>query len=225
MIVCFPHIPKAGGQTLLQGFYKAFGFKKCIKVWNPDFGADVSPMDFPSLSSEQFKGMSAVVGHLSLSDFLMNSHARGEFDKGNVKIITSVRNPIERILSSYNYMFYNEKHPNHENIKNKLPIDFIMNQPANFQYNFLKPKTESLLADLFETIEIFPIENSIPKFIAFFEKNFNIELGGLEVKNKSIDLASGRKMISLEDINKDVFDYLEKKHQMDFDLYHKSFEN
>ncbi len=108
MIVYFPHIPKTGGQTILHGFYKTFGFKKCIKVWNPDFGADVSPKNFPYLNSKQFEGISAVVGHLSLSQFLKNRYTKKEFERGNVKILTSVRDPIERILSLYNYVFYNE---------------------------------------------------------------------------------------------------------------------
>jgi hypothetical protein len=224
MMVYFPHIPKTGGQTLSQGFYQAFGHKKCIKVWDPRFGADVHPQNFSSLNPQQFEGISAVVGHLSLSNFLMNTYAKNEFEKGNVKILTSVRDPIERIISLYNYVFYYEKHPNHNNIKSLSPIDFIMRQPANFQFGFLSPKSESKLDDIFKIMDIFPVENSIHEFTDFFFKNFNVKLGNLQKKNQSVDLANGRKLISINDISKSALGDLQKKHQIDFDLHHKSFE-
>jgi hypothetical protein len=225
MIVYFPHIPKAGGQTLLQGFYKAFGFAKCLKVWNPNFGADVSPEQFASLEKTRFEGVSAIVGHLSVSTFLMNNCIKGEFEKGNVRIITSVRDPVTRILSLYNYIAYNEEHPDHESIKNTSPIDFIMHEPANYQFNFLKPGAKSTLDDIYRIVDVFPIESSIEKFTSFFADNFNIKLNGMEIRNKSIDWADGRNIITVDDIGKDDLADLQKKHQVDFDLHHKSLDN
>jgi len=123
MIVFFPHIPKAGGQTLIQGFYKAFGTKKCIKVWDPNFGADVSSDNFYKLSDKEFEGISAIVGHLPLLKFLKNNYIEKEFKKGNILIFTCVREPILRMISLYNYITYFEKHPLHEKIVKLSPVD------------------------------------------------------------------------------------------------------
>lgn len=225
MIVYFPHIPKTGGQTLIQGFYKAFGFKKCIKVWHTDFGGDVKPANFVDLSAKEFEGISVVFGHLNMSQFLMNTYTRSEFEKGNVRILTSVRDPIERIISLYNYISLYKKHPKHKSVKSTSPIDFIMEQPANFSFHFLKPKVKSTLDDIYGIMDIFPIEKSIHQLTIFFARNYNIEIGHLEVKNKSINLTNGEKVICLDDIPRDALENLQKKHSIDLELYHRSFDN
>ena len=225
MIVYFPHMPKTGGYSLYQGFNKAFGVNKCIRVGAAHIGADVTPEDFANLNSKEFENISAVIGHLSVSQFLTNSYARSEFEKGNVKVLTSVREPIQRLVSLYNYIFYNKNHRRHKKIQNVSPIDFIMQEPANYQFNFLKPKPESTLNDIYEIMEIFPIEKSLDRLTVFFAKNYNIKIGHLEVENKSIDWANGKKLICLDDLPRDALKDLQKKHQKDLDLYHRASDN
>ncbi|AII47846.1 hypothetical protein KR52_01535 [Synechococcus sp. KORDI-52] len=158
-----------------QGFYEAFGRGRCIKVWRA-FGSDVSSDKFPDLSSHEFKGISAVVGHLRLSDFLKNSYAKREFDDGNVQILTSVRNPVERLVSEYNYVSCNVKHRLHDEIRGMSPMDYIKLQPANIQYDFLKPSDKSSIDDIVEIMKLFPIENSIKGFSNFFAEELKISL-------------------------------------------------
>ena len=222
MLIYFPHIPKAGGQTLLQCFYKAFGAKRCIKVWNTNFGADVSPDQFKDLSSENFKNIYAVIGHLPVRNFFKNDYAKQQFYKGNVKILTSVRNPIQRLVSLYNYINYNEKHPHHRNLSNTPPLEFIINQQANFQYNFLKSDLYEILtlSQILDMIDVFPLERSIDGFTHFFKSNLDIDVGKLDIKNSSKDLAHGKKLLSESDIPNDLLNHLTKKHKIDFELYY-----
>lgn len=222
MLIYFPHIPKAGGQTLLQCLYRIFGYQQCIKVWDPNFGADVSPKGFRDFNENQFEGMSAVVGHLSLRNFFANNYARNQFENGNVKILTSVRNPIERIISLYNFIVFNERHPDYEVTKKISLVDFAINQPANFQYNFLRPDDKSTLNRIFEIMDVFPVEKSIDGFSKYFEETRDIIIEGLEIQNRSIDRAKGGKLLSCNDLPRDVVFELKEKHKIDFNLYSKS---
>ena len=72
-------------------------------------------------------------------------------------------------------------------------------------------------------MSIFSIEKSITKFTEFFEKNCAIVLGELQIKNKSRDWAKDKRIISVNDIPKDVVNDLKQKHETDFNLYYKSF--
>ena len=223
-LVFFPHIPKAGGQTLIQGFYEAFGAEKCIKVWDPNFGADIDPAEFRNLSPDRFKGMSAVVGHLPVENFFENAYARGRFDSGRVRILTSVRHPIQRIISLYNYIAHSEQHPSHEEVRNISPVDFLLSQPADFQYHFLRWGDVATPEALFGAMEIFPIEQSIAGFSGFFDDTFGIHLGNLEIINKSEDLVDIGGILSDRDIPAGVMDDLADTHHTDLELYQKAWD-
>jgi hypothetical protein len=72
VVFYFPHIPKAGGTTLKQLFYLAFGTDKCMKVWNPDFGADYAVAEFTQLSLEDIERSQVILGHLPFATYLSN---------------------------------------------------------------------------------------------------------------------------------------------------------
>ena len=102
-------------------------------------------------------------------------------------------------------------------------VDFIMSQPVNFQFNFLKPQLRSELADIYEIMHIVPLENSVNALIDFFSKQLKINLNNIEIKNRSIDLAAGKKMVSINDFSKETLSMLKENNYLDFILYNNSF--
>jgi len=218
-IIYFPHIPKAGGTTLKQQFFKAFGNHDCLKIWDPRFGADVSPEGFKDVDKKTLQGIKAITGHLPVNLFFENQYAKAAFESGDIKIITAVRNPIDRVISLYNYVSHNRKHPNHLVMKNKSPIEFITEQKLNFQYNFLKFPNSDGLDAIFESITVFSIENSIAEFANFFQQELNFDVGRTEIKNTTVSIAGGRKLFSMNDIPVEVLKQLEEKHYLDMSLY------
>ena len=221
-MIYFPHIPKAGGTTLKQQFFRAFGNRNCLKVWNPRFGADVSPDEFKSVDSQTLKNKKAVIGHLPVSLFLENQYARSAFEAGEVKIITSVRNPIDRVISLYNYVSHNRKHPNHLAMKTKSPIDFISEQKRNFQYHFLEFPNAGGLEDIYKSVVVYSMEHSIEAFSTFFMEDMNFDVGPTEIKNTTASIAGAEKLFSMDDIPSDILLKLQEKHNLDMLLYDHS---
>lgn len=212
-LLFFSHIPKTGGQTLLQMFYDAFGFEQCLRVWDPNHGAHVSPDDFHTLREEEFAGKKAVVGHLPLAKFLLNASMRDLDEKGVVTVVSVVRDPIDRCISLYNYLASNEKHPSHERFKNANPITFILNCPSNHQYNFLNANCAS------RRIWVAQTETSRE----FMQKRL-LETGGRnvpisDIRNVTSDLAKNTPLFGRGDIPRDVMGRLKDRHSTDMMLY------
>lgn len=216
----FPHIPKTGGQTLLDAFYSAFGEAKIIKVWDVNFGADVHPDDFEFLEAEFFAGRSVVAGHLPLSKFLKNKFTRKLYENDSLRIITSVRNPIERLISLYNYIKLNKWHPENA-MYMKFPLtDFLIESEPNFQFNFLKTEELCSIDKVLEKIHVCQIEASISQFSSFFKTALGIDVGSVDVRNRTIDsFPDVKEFASLSDLSPDFISKLTKKHALDFSLY------
>ena len=101
MKLIFLHIPKAGGTTLhsvLERLYDGSNIFD-IKVRGHHLGVE----EFTSLSQEQKDQIQLLKGHMP---FGLHTH----FTSSDVKYITLFRNPVERIISHYEYVW---RKPNH----------------------------------------------------------------------------------------------------------------
>lgn len=222
MLAYFPHIPKTGGQTLLHGFYRAFGRDRCLKVWDHGRGSDMRSDEFPSLQAKQFKKVRAVVGHLPVSKFMENQHAFQAYERGRVHIFTSVRDPIDRIISLYNYVKFFPKHPAYETMQQVEAIDFIMRQVPNYQMNYIKPHREAGLDEVFDCMEVAALEMSIETLGGFLQKHFGRRLEPLGIRNKSEMHANGQTLLRREHLPDDVIQNLNQRHAIDLELYRRA---
>ncbi|HEX5791604.1 MAG TPA: hypothetical protein VFY13_10635 [Luteolibacter sp.] len=222
MLAYFPHIPKTGGQTLLHGFYSAFGRDRCLKVWDDGRGSDMRSGEFPSLLPSQFKKVRAVVGHLPVSKFMENEHASQAYERGRVRIFTSVRDPIDRIISLYNYMKFFPRHPAYETMQQVQPTDFIMRQATNYQLNFIKPHVDAGVDEVFDCMEVAALEVSIEALGKFLRQHFGRRVEPLGIRNKSEMHANGQTLLRREHLPDDVIQDLNQRHALDLELYHRA---
>jgi hypothetical protein len=222
----FPHIPKAGGQTILDGFFRIFSRKKCLKIWDPRFGADASPKSFNQIQKQRFTNVSAVVGHLSMAQFNANQYCHSLLSEDRVRVFSCVREPIDRIISLYNYIKLSPQHPKHSSTAAMSLDEFALRVPSNYQYHFLALDASESITSIQSRIEIYQIQDSRQGLEVFFKQHFNATLPDLEIRNKSRVLAKdkGLKLSSIDDMSLDTIRDLKTAHHLDIDLWNASLD-
>jgi len=218
----FPHIPKCGGTTVKKLFYAAVGRDHCIKIWDHRFDSNFEADEFAGLGSEVFCLKEAIVGHLSFRKMLANKYAKELYVQDKLKVVTVVRSPINRIISLLNYINANEKHPSHDRIKEIDPFQFVLNQPANVQYNFLQVHGTESVESICNRISVFPIEDSTKLVAKWLE---NITGQGVNPVNKLNVMAVNFPdfaPFTCRELSSSQVAILNEKHDMDYKLYEHS---
>ncbi|MFT6906956.1 MAG: hypothetical protein ACJAS1_003629 [Oleiphilaceae bacterium] len=213
----FPHIPKAGGTTLKWLFYECFGKDNCLKVWDPNFGADIGANQIENFQKIDFDEVQAVLGHFTVEQFLKIRPLKQRYLDGNVKILATVRDPIDRIISLYNYVCVYKEHPRHSWMLKQDPIEFIKSKPANFQFQYL---TENKNGDrcLPNGIEIFSMHDSILMFKSRLEAFSGEKLEVPALMNQFGDFESDFNFFRKDKISSEDMELLTEKHRLDLEL-------
>jgi hypothetical protein len=220
-LLFFPHIPKAGGQTLTGALSSAFGAEKRLLIADPRFGGDLLPEDFCKLIPERLDNISVISGHLPMAKFISNIYVGNLLKQGKVRIFTSVRNPIDRIISLYNYIRLAVFHPLHKHVS-AMPLDtFASQQPANFQYHFLSAYADDKPEDIFDYMDIFPLEYSRRGLQLLLESHYSITIPEITIQNSSTDLAEKRgiTLFKSNDLRPELLRKLKDAHWIDYKIY------
>jgi hypothetical protein len=119
-----------------------------------------------------------------------------------------------------------ENHQKHQKVSNTSFIDFLKEQPKNYQFTYLK-KDGFTVDDIIGNFLIFPVETALEGFkscikeIISTDKKFELEtLNVTKDQNKK-----GIKLHSRSDISINDLELLNGMHSLDFDLYNKSKAN
>lgn len=227
LLAFFPHIPQTGGHALHDGFLKAFGQKKCLKIWNPRFGADIAPTLYPRINMQHFANISAVFGYLTMTQFSRNQYCHSLLNDDRVRIFTSVREPIDRIISLYNYIRLSPRHPNHASTMKMSLSEFALLVPANFQYHYLALNSLESIDSIQSRMEISPTGNARHGLDLFLLRHFHITLSGPEIENES-QAPNKAKILqpsSIDNIDQGTIRHLKTIHHLDVELYTASLQS
>jgi len=106
MKIIFLHIPKAGGTTLHNIFERLYPTSEVFTIkGNREHGLDA----FKTLSEEEKAKIQVLKGHMP---FGLHSYFKEE-----IKYITLFRNPVNRVVSHYEYVLRKPKHYLYERVK------------------------------------------------------------------------------------------------------------
>lgn len=140
MRLIFAHIPKTAGTSVRVHLLP--NFAKEDRVYVAYVGGEVGPDKFPTYSIRE--NWKFLTGHIRISRLLSNPH----IDPSDTEIVllSFVRDPIERLVSLYNYVLTQPKHQpkNHELAMNLGPIEYIRQQDENLQSDFLSRNGENI---------------------------------------------------------------------------------
>lgn len=210
-MIYFPHIPKAGGSTLLNLFLANFHRSNILCVYSIGNHLDFTPAEFPNIGASNLEGISIVAGHLPVARFLENPFASKLFDSGDVEIISSVRDPVDRLVSLRNYILVRPKHPGFEKVSAMSEEDFFLSEPKNFQYEYLKPA-------LGNKLYIYPIEKSVGAFSQKLASYFKRSIESVPIANKA-SKASMEGFSKRENLDEKLVNWLYANHSKDSMLY------
>jgi hypothetical protein len=217
----FAHIPKAGGTTLKQMFYEAYGNENCLKVWDSNT-SNVKASLFSTLTEADLLGYKAIVGHLRLNQFYENRYINSFIEKRGLKTVTTIREPISRIISLYNYMAVNKEHPSHDKMKNTKAINFLLNHPVNFQFNFLSRSPAVAVNDIAEDITLVSLDHSVEVFARLLSEVTGRKINKIPPQNVTSKMNKNFRYFSKKDLSPAELSLLSEKHYLDIELYERA---
>jgi hypothetical protein len=216
MIHYFLHIPKCGGETIKQYYFKTFSSQESVKIWNPIFGADCDTKHFQDYD---ITGKKCINGHLHFTDALNNNTFKQNFEQNNIIIHTVVRDPIDRMISLYNYMFNFKQHPEHEKIKSISINDFLSKRRDNFQSKMLGIEYWGSLKKLYNNIQIIDLERSNEYFHKYFSENLSPTIPLMKEANVTAEKFGLNNIVFKEDLPKKIIKEIKYKNKLDYKLY------
>lgn len=219
-IITYVHIAKAGGSTFIDILKQIYTEEDVIHVWpNGRFKSVVQ------LSRNKRLKYKVILGHFN--------YGIHKLIHKKLQYITILREPINRLISSYFYSLKNEDHKLHKHLKeNKTTLEEYLLTPLtkdidNGQIRMLlnsrnpigkigKAQLETAKKNLDQHF-IFGILERWEDSINHFKK----ELQWLEIPKYEIKNASGKKEYSLTD---DVIQQVREQNKYDIELYEYAIE-
>jgi hypothetical protein len=173
----FFHIEKCGGTSLLASSRRRKGLRHCDILTSNTSGNIASVTDF-SKSLSLYKSCDFITGHCLypglITDYKNIAHSRGY----KPVTITSIRNPMDRLLSDYAHA---RRRGEVMNLDNFLRIPFKQNYICNF---WGKGNPETALERLNKIDYVIKIED-LEEFIYFINTNHEIKLTNAAHSNAS----------------------------------------
>lgn len=203
----FVHIPKCGGTTFRSSLFKIFGRDRVLKVWNSKVGSDVSIQEFSKLNINDILKYPCITGHL---------HYKKAKEKLGVNIqqffvCALVRDPVDHVLSYWNYVNTNYKHPFHQKALQMSFQEFVENANQNQQCKFISGRSDACYA--IDTInQEYDLVLPLKYYNQFFEivcDVFEYNCQGYEIKNQS------KKVLVKGDIKESTIALIEKSNSED----------
>lgn len=131
MKILFSHIGKTAGTSVRINIGRFFSPDQTLKVY--EVGGDATLQSF--LASPLPKDWKFIAGHLSVSQYL--SHPDIQADDEDILLLSFLRDPVDRMVSVYNYMVSQKNHPHYEKMQSVNPAGFMKGIGANLQSEFL----------------------------------------------------------------------------------------
>jgi len=119
--VLFVHIPKTGGMSLYNSMARWFGAEASLRYPR---STDEFKQKFLQLSDEELHRIRLICGHFDLPFWLQRK-------LGDRFVISLVREPVERVLSTYRYAKSWTQHPRHGLVGEMSVAEYVDSQVSD----------------------------------------------------------------------------------------------
>ncbi len=123
--ILFVHLPKSGGMSLYNALADAVGSRKSIRFYSR---AEEQQNKYLGMDDKALRKYSLISGHFPYPFFLKKPIL-------DYKVISVLRDPVDRELSAYFYMKTRQEHPQHAKLKRMDFHDFLDGRISRDQSN------------------------------------------------------------------------------------------
>lgn len=218
-MIFFCHIPKAGGETIKELIYRSYGYLNCFKI-----GVDFfEPHSFFKVPRETLISKKAIVGHLTTQDLIANPYIGELISRNSLKSFSVVRDPLDRVISEYNFIRQSKNHPIHEVLLSSSLQDYA-NSIGNVQRWSLIPNLNSSLEEIFDFHALFKLPDSIRKVGLFLENYLGRKVDSANIlpANKTEDLEVIAPLVRRSDLSEDFVNAFYCKNSIDKEIYERA---
>lgn len=115
----FSHVPKAAGTSLESVLAKNFLMSETLHINAPDLNKQ------PDVLKLKKNHPKLICGHHPIHGYLYQA-----LPDQPLFHLTQLRDPVDRVISYYNYIYTKKDHPLHRHALDKSLTDFILNTPS-----------------------------------------------------------------------------------------------
>lgn len=156
MRLIFSHIPKAAGTSVFS--HLESGLKIGSKFKFADNSSSCIPIsEWPDFALP--RDWLLIGGHMKADRLLQNSSISVKDDQ--ICFFSVLRDPIDRMISIYNYVRTTPKHYSYEKMKKINLTDFLLGQPSNYLTEWLQIPKEAawkiLLTDVSNIMKAYSV--------------------------------------------------------------------
>lgn len=222
----FLHIAKAGGTSIRHMFAQAFGRRKLLLVSGsmanarPDYLNVVRPSRFRDV--RKINRFRAVAGHLSMEQIISHPEIFQMRSDNKPIIFTSVRDPIDRMISVFNFALGTKEHPKHDAAQSSDAFEFLMNLPENYQSERLGfGDIFGDLPALFSNVNCLPLDRSTQMLKQYLEQSQGKPIGEQSPKNVTSQRYPGlaNRFVNRDSFSLEQLERLQERHRKDITLY------
>lgn len=205
----FLHIPKTAGISLFYALKKIYGNENTLRY---DVLSIENRNKYLSMPHEELYKFRFITGHFTLPVFKSKNIS-------NYKIITVLRDPVDRELSAYFYVKTETKHPLYEKFKNMDLYQYLDHFEKNGIRNFQcwqlceKPSFEAAKEVIDQDIFLAATNENMIDFYKILQYRMNLPEIEVMHRNKT----SFR--LSAKELHPDIIQQLRKYTEEDYKLY------
>jgi hypothetical protein len=207
--ILFVHVPKTAGMSLYFALARAVGEDSALRF--PE-GTKALREQYLAMSDAQVRSHRLISGHFPLNVFLQKP-------LDDYRLITVVRDPVDRELSAYFYIKGWDKHPRHEAMKDMDLYQYLEERERkgarNPQCRMIggAPSFEAARRAIDERYTLATPVEYLDEFCAELERRLGI--GPLELERSNVT----RLRLTAAEIHPEIIQRLERLTQGDRKLY------
>ena len=214
----FVHIPKCGGISLRQSLFDIFEEDRVLRVYNSKISSDISLQRFSELSVDEILGYSCISGHLSYQ----NAKEKLGDNIEKFFVCALVREPVERIISYWNYVNTNSKHPLHQKALQMSFQEFVEKTPINNeQCKFISGRADAeyTLNTVSQNYDLVLPLKQYDQFLKIISNVFQHDYQKYEAQNKS------KKFMVKKNVEENIISLIESINHEDKVFYEQLIRN